>query len=143
MSGCLFCRIAAQELPSAELASSPDAFAFLDINPVAIGHALVVPKAHGAKLADLSAASAAGLMALVQKLVPVLCKAVGAPDATIAIHDGPAAGQEVPHVHVHVIPRKAGDEGGPVHALFQRPPRPDPEELNDLAIDVQVALGAK
>ena len=80
-------------------------------------------------------------MQLAQRVVPAVCKTVGAPDATIAIHDGPAAGQEVPHVHMHIIPRRANDGGGPVHALFQRPPRPSPEELNDLAMDVQVLLG--
>jgi histidine triad (HIT) family protein len=143
MPSCLFCRIAARELPSAELADTADAFAFLDINPVAPGHALIVPKTHAAKLHELSPTSSAAIMELTRRLVPALCKSVGAPDATIAIHDGPAAGQEIPHLHIHVIPRKPGDGGGPVHNLFQRPPRPDPEELNDLAIDVQVALGKK
>lgn len=140
---CLFCRIARRELPSAMVAESHTAFAFLDINPVRIGHTLVVPKAHAARVEDMDAASAAGVLQLAQAILPVLSRETGAPDATLAFHNGPAAGQEVPHVHLHVIPRQAGDGGGPVHALFPRPPRPSSDDLGDLALRLQVALEAQ
>lgn len=138
---CLFCRIAASELPSAQVAENDTALAFLDINPVQPGHTLVVPKAHAAKVADMTEGDSFGLWRLAHQLLPALAAVTGAPDATLAIHDGPAAGQEIPHVHLHVIPRKTGDGGGPVHALFANPIRPDSEELNDLAIRIQARLG--
>jgi histidine triad (HIT) family protein len=139
---CLFCRIANGELPSASLYEDDRVAAFLDINPLRMGHALVVPKRHAARLAETAPEDAAALLAAARLLVPALCGATGSPDATIAINDGPGAGQEVPHVHLHIVPRKAGDGAGPVHALFKERPRPSAEELEDLAMRVQATVGA-
>jgi len=142
-NSCLFCRIAARELPSAELLDDERVFAFLDINPLRRGHALLVPKHHAAKLEDTSPEDAAALMRATQRLTRALAQATGAPDATVAINNGPAAGQEVAHLHIHIVPRQAGDQAGPIHDLFaQARPRPDPEELNDLAVEVQERLAA-
>lgn len=116
--------------------------AFLDIQPLQRGHALVIPKAHAAKLEDASPEDAAAIMATTQRVAPALCSVVGASDATIAINDGPDAGQEVAHLHVHVIPRRPGDSGGPVHALFGKRPTPDADELKELAGTVAAALEA-
>ena len=71
-----------------------------------------------------------------------MCGAVNADDSTIAIHNGPDAGQEIPHLHLHLVPRTPSDGGGPIHAMFATRPRPTPEDLNDLAMDVQQALAA-
>lgn len=139
--GCLFCRIAEGDIPSAELYGDERVFAFLDINPVRPGHALIVPKAHAAKLADASPEDLAALMQAAQRITKAVCKVTGAPDATLAIHDGPAAGQEVPHLHLHIIPRAPGDGGGPVHELFRNRPQVDSEALHDVAIKVQTLLG--
>jgi histidine triad (HIT) family protein len=141
VASCIFCRIAARELPSAELYEDDRVFAFLDINPLRLGHALIVPKRHAAKLEDSTPEDAAALMAAARRLAPLLGELTGAPDATVAINNGPAAGQEVPHLHLHVVPRRAGDGAGPVHALFaEGRPRPSPEELEDLAVRVQARL---
>ncbi len=139
---CLFCRIAARELPSAELYEDERVFAFLDINPLRPGHALVVPKRHAAKLEDASPEDAAALMLAARKLGPVLCGLVNSDDALLAIHNGPDAGQEVPHLHLHLVPRMPSDGGGPIHALFATRPRPSSEDLNELAMQVQTALAA-
>lgn len=138
---CIFCKIAAGDIPSASLHEDEATFAFLDINPLAPGHALVVPKRHAAKLEDCSPDDAAAIVRMAQRLLPVLCRETGAPDATVAFNNGPAAGQEVPHVHLHIVPRRPGDGHGPVHKLFGGPRKADPEELHDLAVRVQAGLG--
>lgn len=141
MSSCLFCRIASRELPSAELLDEERVFAFLDINPLARGHALLVPKRHAPRLEDAPAEDVAALMKAAQKLSRSLCKLTGNPDATIAINNGPAAGQEVQHLHIHIVPRNSGDGHGPIHALFGGTMKVPPDELHDLAILVQADLG--
>lgn len=138
---CLFCRIAAGNLPSAEVYQDERVFAFLDINPLQPGHALVVPKRHAAKLEDASPEDAEGLMLAARRLSKALCKVTGATDSTIALNNGPAAGQEVAHLHVHVIPRRAGDGGGPVHTAFKGPIGSSSEDLHDIAIKVQRLVG--
>jgi histidine triad (HIT) family protein len=138
---CLFCAIATGRIPSAELYQDDRVFAFLDINPLAPGHTLVVPKAHAERLETAAPTDAAAILAAAQRLLPVLAAETGAPDFTLAFNNGPAAGQEVRHLHLHVIPRTVSDGAGPVHALFPRGPRtPASEELHDLAIRVQSRL---
>ena len=137
MNDCIFCAIAAGRVPCAEVAQDDRAFAFLDINPVRPGHTLVIPKRHAAKLQDADPEDAAAVLRLAQRLLPAIARQTGSPDATLAVHDGKAAGQEVPHLHLHIIPRRAGDHGGPVHALFPAAPKADPEDLHDLAVRLQ------
>lgn len=140
VADCLFCAIAAGDIPSASLYDDARVAAFLDIRPLAPGHALVVPKKHAAKLEDADPADRHALMDAVARLTPVLCKETGTRDATIAVNNGPDAGQEVPHVHVHIVPRAASDGAGPIHNLFERRPKTTSEELHDLAVRVQVGL---
>lgn len=140
MPDCLFCAIAAGDIPSANVYEDGRVAAFLDIRPLATGHALVVPKRHAAKLEDAADADRHALMDAVAKLAPILCKEAGTRDATIAINNGPDAGQEVQHVHVHIIPRAASDGAGPIHNLFQRRPHASSEELHDLAVRVQTHI---
>jgi histidine triad (HIT) family protein len=142
MPDCLFCAIAAGDIPSASLYDDGRVAAFLDIRPLAEGHALVVPKKHAAKFEDADAADRHAMMDAVAKLTPLLCKATGTRDATIAINNGPDAGQEVQHVHVHIIPRAASDGAGPIHNLFQSRPKATSEQLHDLAVQVQTGLAA-
>ncbi|HET6405681.1 MAG TPA: HIT domain-containing protein [Candidatus Thermoplasmatota archaeon] len=116
---CIFCKIANGEIPSEKVGENAHAFAFLDIHPLVRGHTLVVPKAHAERIADMSPESARALMELAQEVTRRQGKALGAEGATVGVNDGKAAGQEVPHVHVHVVPRNAGDGHGPIHALFK------------------------
>lgn len=130
---CIFCAIVAGDIPSTKIHEDERSYGFLDIQPLARGHALIIPKQHGQRLADLSPDIAASVMHAVQRVTPKLCAAVGAVDATVAVNDGPDAGQEVPHCHVHIIPRRAGDAGGPVHALFAKRPSPDADDMAAIA----------
>ena len=140
MPDCLFCAIAAGDIPSATLYEDEHVAAFLDIRPLAPGHALVVPKRHAAKLEDAEAEGRHALMDAVARLTPLLCQQAGTRDATIAINNGPDAGQEVAHVHVHIVPRSASDGAGPIHNLFEHRPKVTSEELHDLAVRVQTIL---
>ncbi len=140
MSETVFDAIVRGDIPCHKLYEDDRALCFLDIQPLTRGHALVIPKRGGAKLQDLAPEDAAHLMVVAQRVVPVLLDAVGALDATLAMHDGPTAGQEVPYVHLHIIPRNRGDGGGPVHALFAARPHVDGDELARLAEQVQDSL---
>lgn len=135
---CIFCKIAAGEIPSEKVVESERAFAFLDIRPLARGHVLVVPKRHAERFADMLPEDAAAVMDLAQHVVRRQAKGLGAPGATIAVNDGRAAGQEVMHVHVHVVPRRETDGVGPVHALFHgRTPTLGEGELREIGAQLR------
>jgi histidine triad (HIT) family protein len=95
--------------------------AFLDIHPVRPGHALVVPRRHAVFLHELTAAERAALTEAAAR-IGVAQGAAGLPrqGGTLLVNDGPAAGQHVPHVHVHVIPRARGDLPSVVRACAAR-----------------------
>ncbi|MEF8840130.1 MAG: HIT family protein [Haloarculaceae archaeon] len=133
---CLFCRIVAGEIPSRTVHEDEDTFAFLDVNPLARGHTLVVPKAHHSRVSDLPDDTAAAVFAAMSELAPAVERAVDADGMTVAVNDGEAAGQEIPHVHGHLVPRFEGDGAGGVHAL--RWNRPDLGE--DASDDVAAAI---
>jgi histidine triad (HIT) family protein len=126
---CIFCRIVAGEIPSEVVATDEDFTAFLDVQPLADGHVLVVPTRHVATIEELPAAAAAAHFAAVYRLAGPVCTAVGAPGSTIGINNGEATGQTIPHVHVHIVPRHRGDGAGSVHTIFQPGERRDVGEV--------------
>ncbi|MFW6382663.1 MAG: HIT domain-containing protein, partial [Haloferacaceae archaeon] len=108
---CIFCSIVAGDIPARTVYETDAVLAFLDANPLARGHTLVIPKSHARHVGDLDAALATELFDAVASLTPRIQDAVGADGANVGVNDGEAAGQEVPHVHVHVVPRFEGDGG--------------------------------
>jgi histidine triad (HIT) family protein len=138
---CIFCLIAAGKIPSHKILDDAKVLSFLDIKPLARGHLLVIPKAHYPKLEDVPASEASALMAAVQKVSAAVRKTLGAPATTIAVNNGKEAGQEVPHVHFHIVPRSADDGFGPIHALFQRRPPGAGEDLGTLSRKIQENVG--
>ncbi|MFB6109150.1 MAG: HIT family protein [Haloplanus sp.] len=139
MADCIFCQILAGDVPSRTVYEDDAVFAFLDVNPLARGHTLVVPKAHHERLNDLSADAAADLFAATHDLTDRVERAVDADATTVAVNNGTAAGQEVPHVHVHVVPRFEGDGGKPIHAIVDSHPEMDDAELDAVAEDIRSA----
>ena len=133
---CVFCSIVAGDIPARTVHETDDVLAFLDANPLAAGHTLVIPKAHAQHVGDLDSALASDLFDVVAELTPRVRNAVDADAANVGINDGPAAGQEVPHVHVHVIPRFEGDGGAPLHAVAGTRPELDDDELDAIAADI-------
>ncbi|MEF8882053.1 MAG: HIT family protein [Halapricum sp.] len=130
---CIFCRIADGDIPSRTVYEDDAVMAFLDANPLTEGHTLVVPKDHYERLDDVPGDVAPDLYAALHEVVPAVEDAVDAPASTVAFNNGEAAGQEVPHVHAHVVPRSEGDGAGPIHALFGSRPDLDDAALDDIA----------
>ena len=122
--GCIFCKIVSKEIPTKILYEDEYTIAFLDAFPVAKGHTLVIPKQHYAKIQDLPSEINEKLFNTVHKLIPKVDSLQGS--TLVAIHNGKDSGQEIPHVHVHLIPRSKNDSAGPVHSMFK-----DKIELSD------------
>lgn len=106
---CIFCRIAAGEIPSAKVFEDDHCLAFLDIGPLAPGHLLVIPKQHAERLWELGAAVTAVIGAELPRLAQAVVRATGAEGCNVLQNNGKASGQEVGHVHFHIIPRRTGD----------------------------------
>ena len=121
MPDCVFCKIVQGGISARIIKQNERALAFLDAFPLAAGHTLIVPKAHCIKVQDMSREDSAAVFALAHEVVPLVEKAAGTGASLIAVHNGKEAGQEVPHLHVHIIPRKPGDGAGPVHSMFRKP----------------------
>ncbi|WP_435319769.1 HIT family protein [Haloarchaeobius sp. TZWSO28] len=136
MDDCIFCQIIAGDIPSRTVYEDEHAFAFLDVNPLAPGHTLVIPKSHHETLNDLPADEGSAVFSALHDLVPRVEAAVDADGSTVAFNNGEAAGQEVPHVHAHIVPRFDGDGNGPIHALFDGPGEMADEELDRIADDI-------
>lgn len=134
--GCIFCKIVTGQIPAKIVRQNDAAAAFLDAFPLAAGHVLVVPKSHYARVQDMNERDARAVFALVHEIAGKVESATGAPASTIAIHNGKEAGQEVMHVHVHIIPRKPGDGAGPVHSMFKNRPKLSAQELDALAAKI-------
>ncbi|PHH64802.1 hypothetical protein CDD81_3868 [Ophiocordyceps australis] len=106
------------EVASQVFLTTPLSFALVNLKPLLPGHVLVCPRRRLARLLDLTAAEASDLMTAVQQTQRVLAKAHLAGetgDFTVAVQDGPLAGQTVPHLHIHVIPRRGQDGGDEVY----------------------------
>ena len=119
---CLFCKIISGEIPSYRVYEDEAVYAFLDINPASEGHTLVAPKKHFDSFTDLGAEDVAAPFEAARKVTLALEKAFSANGMNIGVNNGEVAGQEVPHVHVHVIPRKKGDGGRGIKSIVWTEP---------------------
>lgn len=106
---CVFCAIVRGDLPSYRVFEDDETMAFLDIQPVTAGHTLVVPKRHVPDLLTMPAPMAGPLFALVGRVARAVAHAHNADGVNVLQASGPAAGQTVHHLHVHVVPRRRGD----------------------------------
>ena len=131
----LFERILSGEIPSHSVARGEGWYAFLDIFPRREGHTLVIPVRPVQRLLDLPPNERAALMDGVAEVQRRLGQHFSTTDFTVCIHDGPLAGQEVPHVHAHVLPRTLGDGGGTLLAMWPetRASEPDHGALESLS----------
>ena len=109
MADCIFCRIVAGTIPCTKVYEDEACLAFLDIGPVAPCHTLLIPRRHFETIADMPAAEASRLAAALPRLARAVQAAAGAEGINVYQTNGRVAGQEVPHVHFHLIPRRAGD----------------------------------
>ena len=134
---CVFCRIVAGTADASVVYEDDRLLAFCDVNPVNPGHVLIIPKTHCVGLADLEVADGSRMFAVAQRLaaavrsIGVRCEGVN-----LSLADGEAAGQEIFHVHLHVIPRYRGDYFR--HDSGQR--RASRRDLDDIAARVRAKL---
>ena len=132
-SSCVFCDILAGRTPGSVVYRDGLVTAFMDIQPINPGHLLVVPNEHAADLAELPAATGARLFEVGQRLAAALRRtAVRCEGINLFVADGEPAGQEVFHVHLHVLPRFKADGFGLHYGAhyFERPSR---EALDEVA----------
>jgi histidine triad (HIT) family protein len=130
---CLFCKIAAGELPSERVDEDEHTLAFMDINPWTRGHALVIPKRHSKNLYEIGDEDLHHTAASAQRLSVRMRDALGAEGVNLLNCCEPAAWQTVFHFHVHVIPRFSDD---PLR-LPAQPRQPDDDELASVARDLR------
>ncbi|MFA6604157.1 MAG: HIT family protein [Patescibacteria group bacterium] len=109
MENCIFCRIAAGEIPALKVYENDALVAFLDIQPANPGHTLIVSKRHYPTLADTPDEELGPLFVAAKMLGKSAAAAVGAGGFNIIVNNGPVAGQIIPHVHIHAIPRFEDD----------------------------------
>jgi histidine triad (HIT) family protein len=129
---CIFCKIIAGKIPAKVIMQNEKAIALLDAFPLAAGHSLVLPKSHHAKVQQMRKQDAMAVFEIVWKLVAAVETGSEVNASTIAIHNGIEAGQEVPHVHVHIVPRKRGDGAGAIHSMFKVKPKLSSQEMDSL-----------
>ncbi|MDF1506146.1 HIT family protein [Roseisolibacter sp. H3M3-2] len=115
------------------------AIAFMDIQPVNDGHVLVVPRAHYERVDDLPRETGLHLYGVATRLMPIIQQVTGCRDLNIVVSSGSAAGQDVFHFHVHLIPRRAGD-GFDVPLPFPGSAMPDRTRLDAMAARIISAL---
>ena len=132
---CIFCKIAKKEIPSKIITETKNSIAFLDAFPLSRGHMLVIPKCHYEKVQDMTDMDNTDLFNTVHKVISKVDKLTGA--TLLAVHNGKDSGQEIPHVHVHLIPRELSDQAGPVHNMFKDRPKLSDKELDELCTKIK------
>jgi histidine triad (HIT) family protein len=137
---CIFCKIVSGKLKARIINENDYAMAFLDAFPLSSGHTLVVPKAHYSKVQDMDKEYSCAVFSIACQIAAILEPTVRVNASTIAIHNGRDAGQEVPHVHIHIVPRSANDGAGPIHSMFKSRPRLNNEEMDKLADKLRTRL---
>jgi len=134
---CIFCRIIKGEIPAARVYEDEHVLAFMDIGPVVKGHTLVIPKAHHNPLMETPPEVLHQLISVVQKIARAQMKGLQADGINVSQANGEAAGQVIPHIHFHVIPRFTADG---FHGNWIPKKYDSPGEMNDFAGRIRRAL---
>lgn len=125
---CIFCKIAAGEIPSKTVYEDGTFRVILDLAPATKGHALIIPKEHYANLYEIPEETAADVMKLAKTMVERMRERLGAEGFNLLQNNGEAAGQTVMHFHMHLIPRYRNDG----QQLFHEQPAASSEELEEI-----------
>ena len=127
---CIFCKVVSGEIPAKILKETSDSISFLDTFPLAKGHVLVIPKNHSQKIQDMTEKENSDLFSLVHTMVSNVDSITGS--TLLAVHNGKDAGQEIPHVHVHLVPRSKDDTAGAIHSMFGNSLKLSDSEIDEL-----------
>jgi len=135
---CIFCRIASHRAPASIVCEDDRTLAFMDLYPVNPGHVLVIPREHAESLADLDARTGGEMFKAAMRIASALRRtAITCDGVNLILSDGEAAGQEIPHVHLHVIPRFRGDD---FSMSSRHRSKPAMEELSRIADEISSKL---
>lgn len=129
MNSCMFCEIINGKVKSRKVYESKHSLALLDAFPLKEGHLLIISKAHKTKVQELGKEENNDIFSTLHFLTNHIEKTVESNSTLIAIHNGKEAGQEIPHVHIHVIPIKKIDKPTPIHTMFKK------EKVSEAALD--------
>ncbi|MBD3406786.1 MAG: HIT domain-containing protein [Candidatus Lokiarchaeota archaeon] len=137
---CLFCKIIQGEIPSTKVFEDDKVLAFMDIYPVSEGHCLLIPKDHYANMFDVDKDVLAHLSKRLADLTRMVNRAFKPDGVLNTVANGPGAGQEIPHLHFHVIPRNKGDEFGFRFPDGYREKMASQEDLKKIASKITEAI---
>ena len=126
---CIFCEIINGKTKTRKIYETEYSIALLDAFPLKEGHILIISKAHKTKVQELNKEENNDIFSTLHFLTNHIEKTVESNSTLIAIHNGKEAGQEIPHVHIHVIPIKEIDEPTPIHTMFKK------EKLSEAELD--------
>jgi histidine triad (HIT) family protein len=132
---CIFCKIISKEIPAKILYEDEYSISFLDAFPIAKGHTLVIPKKHFAQIQDMSSDMNQKLFDTVHKMITKIDSVMGS--TLVLIHNGKDSGQEIMHVHVHLIPRSIDDSGDNLDSMFKNKIKLTDDEIDDLCTQIK------
>ncbi|AEM37939.1 histidine triad (HIT) protein [Pyrolobus fumarii 1A] len=138
MTDCIFCRIVRGDIPAHKIYEDEKVVAFLDIYPINPGHTLIVPKEHYERLDQVPPETLDAMIRAAARIAPAILRATGATGYNVVVNVGKSAGQEIMHVHLHVIPRREGDG---CHIMHCARSKPSNEELAKTAEAIRRELG--
>jgi histidine triad (HIT) family protein len=133
---CIFCKIIEGNISVNILKETTNSVSFLDAFPLTKGHVLVIPKKHHQKIQDMNKKESNDLFSLVHDMISKVDTITGA--TLVAIHNGKEAGQEIPHVHVHLVPRSKDDSAGPIHSMFNSTMKLSKSEIEELSNKLKI-----
>jgi histidine triad (HIT) family protein len=136
MVSCLFCKIASKEIPAEIIYEDDAAVGFLDIQPIAPGHTLIIPKHHTATLRDLPEDLIGPVFEAVRRASQMLVQSLEPNGLSYGINEGAVTGQTIEHLHIHIAPRFENDGGKSFHSIVQNPPA---ETLKSIADKIRRA----
>jgi len=130
---CLFCAIANKQIPANIIYEDEKVLAFLDINPLTEGHTLIIPKKHAENIFDISEENLKHISIVAKKIANTMKENIGAEGVDLIQASGEAADQQVPHFHLHVVPRKSTDQLGLHQWWVSRTQKGEPDKLGNIA----------
>ena len=133
---CIFCKIVSKEIPAKILYEDDDTISFLDAFPITKGHTLVIPKKHFPQIQDMPENVNQKLFDTVHKIIPKTDSVKGS--TLVLIHNGKESGQEIMHVHIHLIPRGLDDSGDHADKLFQNKFEISDDDTNKLLDELRI-----
>ena|SRR5258708_5480176 len=127
MENCIFCKLVQNEIPSLRVYEDDDTVSFMELNPSAPGHVMVILKKHGNNILEYSQDELGKLMGGVQKVAAKIEKSLQPDSITIGINHKERSG--VPHLHIHLLPRWENDKGGIIQSVVKNKPKESREDI--------------